>query len=161
MSSPPLNCFLAAARTASLIASITRSRSMPCSWQRASMFCAILVLIWWVQSSLALVLSDQVAVDRLLFLGFAKLALDVYLKVCFDDRIEREGHSTAGSIFKNHVAVFNSGNATAEIPLVTHRLAHFELGVAPGKSFVISQLIKAALQPRRRNFQCVSRVNEI
>src|SRR5436190_14405549 len=45
MSSPPLNCFLAAARTASLIASITKSRSMPCSWQRASMFCAMLVLI--------------------------------------------------------------------------------------------------------------------
>src|SRR5947208_7257076 len=41
MSSPDLNCFLAAALTASFIASITRSRSMPCSWQSASMFCAI------------------------------------------------------------------------------------------------------------------------
>ena len=41
VSSPDLNCFFAAARTASFIASITRSRSIPCSWQSASMFCAI------------------------------------------------------------------------------------------------------------------------
>src|SRR5438034_564730 len=80
MSSPPLNCFLAAARTASLIASITNSRSMPCSWQSASMFCAMVVLInktsrcSWLSSPFVL---QQMAIKLFSFFGPSKLSFYV------------------------------------------------------------------------------------
>src|SRR6185436_6750555 len=113
MSSPPLNCFVAAARTASLIASITRSRSMPCSWQRASIFCAILVLMLErrhhcrrfarisARSSSLLILSNQIFVGQFSFACVTKFAVNVDFKIGFGDRGEGYLDPAAGVIVEN------------------------------------------------------------
>src|SRR5580765_6023697 len=152
MSSPPLNCFLAAARTASLIASITRSRSMPCSWQRASMFCAMVVLILKdprhpaggarafprADSSLT-ILSNQIPVNRFTFVCLTKLAVHVNFKVRLDDRFEGYFQTPAGSIVESHLAVSRPGYRAAKISLVADRDARFDFRRAARKPFIISQ----------------------
>src|SRR5215471_3881263 len=159
MSSPPLNCFLAAARTASLIASITRSRSMPCSWHRASMFCAMLVLIYVNVS--ATIVSNQVSIDSFALPRLTKFAIHINFQICLRDRIKGNLYASAGSILDNYVAGFYPGNPAAEISLVADCRTGLNFCGAAGKPFVLGRFIKAALKPGRRNLQRVGRVDEI
>src|SRR6185295_11485058 len=98
MSSPERNCFLAAARTASFIASMTRSLSIPCSWQSASMFCAIDELICFIRSYRSYrthLLAPQI------------LAY-VYFQIRPGDQLQRDTNLTVGSVVQKHVVAVNS-----------------------------------------------------
>src|SRR6185503_17992353 len=119
MSSPDRNCFLAAARTASFIASITRSRSMPCSWQSASIFCAIDELICVSVSLLTLCAAQVLAY--------------VYFQIRLRNPVQRNPHLPAGSIVKKHVVAVYSKQATPEIALAVDRLPRLHLRVAAGE----------------------------
>src|SRR6185295_7986468 len=156
MSSPDRNCFLAAARTASFIASITRSRSMPCSWQSASIFCAIDELIFYLP-----VFYRTCTSYMTYFSMSAQLLAYVYLDVRLGYQIQRNTHLPAGSILKKHVVALDSQQTTAKIALAVNRLPRLHLRVATGEAFEVGAFIKAAFEPRRRYFQGVGRVDEI
>src|ERR1700752_54948 len=168
MSSPERNCFLAAARTASFIASITRSRSIPCSWQSASMFCAIdelmksLYLSWLGASRSE---TASLSLFRLLptsvLLGAPKFLFDVYFQVCFRYQIQRHAHAAVCPVFKNHFVAVEPHQTPPEIALAVDRLPGLQLRVTTGEAFVIGRLIKPTLQPGRRYFQCVGSVDEV
>src|SRR4029079_1197152 len=137
MSSPPLNCFLAAARTASFTASITKSRSMPCSWQRASIFCAILVLMLFgaLSSSRAsgahlslTILSDQVPVNFFAFTCHAKFFFYVHFQIRFRDVRHRNSHSAADFIVEGDIAVGESDDSSTKVPLILDWRARLNLG---------------------------------
>src|SRR6266850_129984 len=131
MSSPDLNCFFAAARTASFIASITRSRSIPCSWQSASMFCAI---------------------DEL---------MELSLSHCLGYRLQGNLHSPIGTIFKQDGFTIQTQQAAAKIALTLNQLTRLHFCQASGKTLVIRTLVESSFDSRRRHFQSVGRVNEV
>src|ERR1044072_41428 len=124
ISSPDRNCFLAAARTASFIASITRSRSMPCSWQSASIFCAIDELIFYFARSY---IGPAVLYDL-----FLQLRAYVHFQIRLRNRIQRNTHVAAGSILTKHVVALDSQQTTSKIALSVNRLARLHLRAATG-----------------------------
>src|SRR5689334_5883681 len=154
MSSPDRNCFLAAARTASFIASMTKSRSIPCSWQSASIFCAIDELIYLVRLTIS-------KLNAQLMTWAAQLLRNVYFQIRLRNRIQRNTHLAAGSIFKNHVVAIDSDQTTAEVALAVDGLARLNLRVAAGEALEVGALIKASFESRRRNFQRIGSVDEI
>src|SRR5438067_7562602 len=123
MSSPPLNCFLAAARTASLIASITKSRSMPCSWQRASMFWAMLVLISTLVDELSIsvrallsILLYQIPINCFVLSRLAEFLFNVHFQICFRDIGKRNQKATARQVIEDNLLIFNTNNSAVKIP---------------------------------------------
>src|SRR5215203_4201866 len=130
MSSPERNCFLAAARTASFIASITRSRSMPCSWQSASIFCAI-------DELMKVSLSQWTARSVQYFIY-------VHFQVRFSNHIQRNTYLPTGSIFKKDVIAVHSQQPASEVALPANGLARFHLRLAACESFEIGRLIQAS-----------------
>src|SRR6266446_1287622 len=175
MSSPPLNCFLAAARTASLIASITKSRSMPCSWQRASMFCAMLVLIQFcfslnrsrgklfcpVVSTQVSICFGQKAIGVFALAALVKFALDINLEMRLGDCVNRNQQASTGSIFKDHVALVDSNDAPSKVSLAIHRRARLNLCVSAREPLVIVPAVKPAFETGRRNLQRIREMAEI
>src|ERR1051326_517749 len=161
MSSPPLNCFFAAARTASLIASITRSRSMPCSWQRASMFCAMLVLILFEFSRRLPVCPGQMPIGFFAFAGPPEFTFDIDFQMRFDNCVDRNQYAATGAIIEDHVSSIDSGKPTAKVPLPVYCEARFDPRISAGELLVISQPVQSAFKSRRRNLQRVRRMDKI
>src|ERR1043166_8616692 len=168
MSSPERNCFLAAARTASFIASITRSRSIPCSWQSASMFCAIdelisVSLFVWLGAGLNRVVEPiQLFLYFSLFITCAsQFRFDIHLEVGLRDDLERHSHAPISSVFKDHFVTVYAEQLAANIALAVDRLPGFQLRVTTGEAFVVGTFIQTTFQPRRRYFQCVGSVDEV
>src|SRR5438067_6224876 len=168
MSSPPLNCFFAAARTASLIASITKSRSMPCSWQRASMFWAMLVLMSTLVDELSIsvrallsILLYQIPISCFVLSRLPEFLFDVHFQICFRYIGKRNREATTRLVFKDNILILNPNNLAAKVPLVINCRTRLQLRLASRKPLVIRELVKPALDARRRNFQRISRVNEI
>src|SRR5947208_1201897 len=174
MSSPDLNCFLAAARTASFMASMTRSRSMPCSWQSASMFCAMdelmkLPVSGWLDAivtcaSLSLFscysvvsLRSQISDLRDANWQFASIPdslsplefrVHIHFEVCLRNYFEGNSDAPVGSIINQDVFAVYSEQATAKIALAVDRLASPQFRQTAGEALVVSQLVEASLNPR-------------
>src|ERR1041385_3211761 len=94
-------------------------------------------------------------------LGSAQLLVYIYFQIRLRNRIQRNTHVAAGSIFKNHVVAVDSDQATAEVALAVDWLARLHLRVAAGEAFEVGAFIKASFESRRRNFQRVRRGDEI
>src|SRR5215213_5862534 len=157
MSSPDRNCFLAAARTASFIASITRSRSMPCSWQSASIFCAIDELIYVLTYSIVFLCCTEKKSIALSGVGPRLHPLPGSLWLSN----QRNNPLAPCSIFQKQVVGVDSQQTTAEIALAANRLSRLHLRVATGEAFKVRALVKPSFESRRRNFQCVRSVDEV
>src|SRR5207237_7142472 len=133
------NCFLAAARTASLTASITNSRSMPCSWQSASIFCAIVVLIYQLcfRSAARPVVLYQMTINSLALTRLAKFLFRVDLQIRFSNSFDGNLYPATCPVLKDHITIIDADYATAKIPLAFQRPACLDLCRASGKAFVV------------------------
>src|SRR5215510_3457224 len=152
MSSPERNCFLAAARTASFIASITRSLSIPCSWQSASIFCAIDELMFFQYRSYR---------SYRTYLRAAQLLADVNLQIGFSNQIQRNSHLPVSPVLKKHVVAIHSQQTTPKIALPINWLPGFHLRLAARETFEIGPFVQASLETGRRYLQSVGGVDEI
>src|ERR1051325_7815314 len=150
MSSPERNCFLAAARTASFIASMTRSLSMPCSWQSASMFCAIDELMF-----VSLICPIGPASRPSQFLA------DVNLKVRLGYQIQRNPHLPVGSILKKHVVAIHSQQTTPKVALHIEWLPRLRFCLAACETLEIGPFVQTSFESGRRHFQRVGSMDEV
>src|SRR5918993_63541 len=148
-SSPSLNCLRAAARTASFIAEMTSSRSMPFSLHSASMLCPMVALIifsrqWPVSGWSVSETSDAARPAPLLFscllfdcptrrlfllrrlqlplalLGEPELLFHVHFEVRLDDAVERDEDAPAGLVVEHYVVALDADDAPAEVALHAH-----------------------------------------
>src|SRR5205085_5881712 len=156
MSSPERNCFLAAARTASFIASITRSRSMPCSWQSASIFCAIDELIVFYCEFLFKIRNSQSLMP-----GAAQVLTDINLQIRFRDQIQRNTHLPISPVFKKHVVPVNTHQSPSEIALSVNRLPRLHFRLTAREPLEIGAFVQTTLESGRRYLQSVGSMDEI
>src|SRR5688500_3350885 len=108
---------------------------MPCSWQRASMFCAMVVLIKLT------ILFDQMLVSCFTLACFPEFLFHVDFQVRFRDITNRNAYSAAGVIFKNYFAVSEPYDSAAKVSLVLDRRATFDFRGLSRKPFVIRRLV--------------------